>query len=143
MTSARRPAQPSPSSSQAETPRVRPTARTPQRIQYEAIKLPEDRWGRRLAGAAVVAAVLLGAIGWYHYLRRPAVPVTPTAATVVTPGSRSSPSTSATGSSSPPNIRPDPQPTGSVMSPDNSPSAKPPDDVPRSRPEGVQAPPTD
>src|SRR5260370_27216341 len=141
MTSARRPAQPSPSSSQAQTPRVRPTARTPQRIQYEAIKLPEDHWGRRLAGAAVVAAVLLGGIGWYHYLRRPAVPVTPTAATVVTPGPRSSPSTSATGSSSPPD--PSTQPAGSVVSPDNSASAKPPDDGLRSHPEGVQAPPTD
>src|SRR5216683_2123581 len=141
MTSARRPAQPSPPSSQAQTPHVRPTSRTPQRIQYEAIKLPEDHWGRRLAGAAVVAAVLLGAIGWYHYLRRPAVPVTPTAATVLTPRPSSSPATSATGSSSPPNIRPDPQPA--VMVPDNSSSAKPPDDVPRSHPEGVQAPPTD
>src|SRR5712664_3400434 len=137
MTSAKRPAQPSPPSSQAQTPRVRPTARTPQRIQYEAIKLPEDHWGRRLAGAAVVAAVLLGAIGWYHYLRRPAVPVNPTAATVLTPGPRSSAATSATESPSPPNIRPDPQPTGSVVSPDTSASAKPPDDGPRSHPEGV------
>src|SRR5712691_10448495 len=32
---------------------------------------------------------------------------------------------------------------GSVVSPDNSASAKPPDDGPRSHPEGVQAPPTD
>src|SRR5712664_3157965 len=119
MTSAKRPAQPSPPSSQAQTPRVRPTARTPQRIQYEAIKLPEDHWGRRCAGAAVVAAVLLGAIGWYHYLRRPAVPVNPTAATVLTPGPRSSPATSATGSSSPPDMHPSTQPAGPVVLPDN------------------------
>jgi len=145
MSSPRRPAQPSPPSSgaTAPTPRGRHTYRNPQRIQYEPIKFQEANWGRRLGGWAVVAVVVLGAIGWYHYLTRPPLPVKPGSATVLTPSPRSSPSPSATDSSSPPSIHPGTQPAGPAPPPDNVSSAKPPDDGLRSHREGAPAPPTD
>src|SRR2546430_268265 len=98
MSSPRRPAQPSPPSSgaTAPTPRGRHTYRNPQRIQYEPIKFQEANWGRRLGGWAVVAVVVLGALGWYHYLTKPPARVAPTTSTVLTPGPRSTQSTSAT-----------------------------------------------
>lgn len=145
MNPARRPAQPSPPSSgaTAPTPRARQSYRNPQRIQYEPIKFQEARWGRRLGGWAVVAVVVLGALGWYHYLTKPPARVAPTTSTVLTPGPRSTQSTSATEPASRPASQSSAQPAGPPILPDNISSAKPPDDVPRSHPEPVQAPPTD
>ncbi len=66
-----RPAAGTRSTASPSEPGRRQTARKAQPIRYSPVRMGESRWRRHALVGLVALAVIVGVIGWYHYLTRP------------------------------------------------------------------------